>query len=221
MEGVGEDDDGVAGFDEITLAEEGESRADVGFGITFFEGHLDGLNAAGESEDATDVQVRGEGEDGGEFGALVGEEVGHDAPESESDEFGTGNGVGEDDGGFGGFVFVGFEGGVGGKTAGGVALLDAAGDGIEDFDAFVGVLADAGFAAEHDAVDLFDDGVKDVGDFGPGRDGILDHAFEHLGGDDDFSTVVGASFNDVALDDGEVFNGAFAAEVAAGDHDAA
>ena len=48
MEGVGEDDDGVAGFDEITLAEDGESGADVGFGITLFEGHLDGLNAAGE-----------------------------------------------------------------------------------------------------------------------------------------------------------------------------
>lgn len=48
VEGVGEDDDGVAGFDEITLAEDGESGADVGFGITLFEGHLDGLNAAGE-----------------------------------------------------------------------------------------------------------------------------------------------------------------------------
>jgi hypothetical protein len=72
VEGVGEDDDRVAGFDEITLAEEGESRADIGFGITFFEGHLDGLNAAGEGEDTTDVQVRGESEDGRELGALVG-----------------------------------------------------------------------------------------------------------------------------------------------------
>ncbi len=150
----------------------------------------------------------------------MGEKVGHDPAQGEGDEFGVGDGVGKYDGGFGCFVFVGFEWSVGSEAARGVALLDATGNGIEDFDAFVGVLADACLAGKHDAVDLLDDGVEDVGDFGPGGDWIFDHAFEHLGGDDDFSTVVGASFNNVALDDGEVFNGAFATEVAAGDHDA-
>ena len=147
--------------------------------------------------------------------------MGHDAAQGKGDELGAGDGVGKNDGGFGRFVFVGFKRGIGGEAARGVALLDATGNGIEDFDAFVGVLADACLARKHDAVDLLNDGVEDIGDFGPGRDGILDHAFEHLGSDDDFSTVVGASFNDVALDDGEVFNGAFATEVSAGDHDAA
>lgn len=48
VEGVGEDDDGVARLDKVALAEDGEGGADVGFGVTFFEGHLDGLDAASE-----------------------------------------------------------------------------------------------------------------------------------------------------------------------------
>jgi hypothetical protein len=32
--------------------------------------------------------------------------------------------------------------------------------------------------------------------------------------------VVGAAFDDVALDDGQILDGALAAEIAAGDHDA-
>jgi len=64
------------------------------------------------------------------------------------------------------------------------AEFDALGDAVEDFDAFQGVFADGGFAAEHDGVGLLEDGVGDIGDFGAVGMG-LDHAFEHVGGDDD------------------------------------
>ncbi len=220
MQGVGEDDDGIAGPDEAALAQEGEGGADIGLRIVFLKGHLNGLHTAGQRENAADVQVRGEGEDGRELGPLVGEQVGHDTAQGESDQLGTGDGVGEHDGGFGGFMLVRFQRGIGGKAAGGIAGLNAAGHGVQHLHAFVRVTPDAGLAAEHDAVHLLDDSVEDVGDFGAGGHGVFDHALQHLGGDDDLAAVVGAALDDVALNDGEILHGQLGAEVAAGDHDA-
>ena len=103
---------------------------------------------------------------------------------------------------------------------GAAAALDAGGDAVEDLDAFQRVFADGGFAAEHDGVGLLENGVGDVGDFGAGGHGGFDHAFEHVGGDDDRSADAQAGFDDAPLDDGQFFVGDFDAQIAARDHDA-
>lgn len=95
--------------------------------------------------------------------------------------------------------------------------FDDAGHGFDGFD---GVFADAGFAGEHDGVGAVDDGVGDVGCFGSGGAGVVDHRVEHLGGDDDGFGVALGEFDGSLLDDGDLFEGHFDAEVAAGDHDA-
>lgn len=95
--------------------------------------------------------------------------------------------------------------------------FDDAGHGEDGFD---GVFADAGFAGEHDGVGSVDDGVGDVGCFGAGGPGVVDHRVEHLGGDDDGLGVALGEFDGSLLDDGDLFEGHFDAEVAAGDHDA-
>ena len=94
------------------------------------------------------------------------------------------------------------------------------GDAVENLDAFQRVFADGGFAAEHDGVGLFVDRVGDIGDFGPGGHGGFDHAFEHVGGDDDGFADAEAGFDDAPLDDGQFLVGDFDAEIAARDHDA-
>lgn len=95
--------------------------------------------------------------------------------------------------------------------------FDDAGHGADGFD---GVFADAGFAGEHDGVGAVDDGVGDVGGFCAGGAGVVDHRVEHLGGDDDGFGVALGEFDGALLDDGDLFEGHFDAEVAAGDHDA-
>lgn len=95
--------------------------------------------------------------------------------------------------------------------------FDDAGHGADGFD---GVFADAGFAGEHDGVGAVDDGVGDVGGFGAGGPGVVDHRVEHLGGDDDGLGVALGELDGSLLDDRDLFQGHFDAEVAAGDHDA-
>ncbi|CAM5311218.1 hypothetical protein SHIRM173S_11288 [Streptomyces hirsutus] len=82
------------------------------------------------------------------------------------------------------------------------------------------MFADAGFAGEHDGVGAVDDGVGDVGGFGAGGASVADHRVEHLSGDDDRFGVAFGEFDGALLNDGDLFEWHFDAEVSAGDHDA-
>ncbi len=83
-----------------------------------------------------------------------------------------------------------------------------------------GEFSDGGFAAEHDGVGAVEDGVGDVADLGAGGACLLDHGLEHLSGDDDgFSGRLTAA-DKLFLDDGDLGDVHFDAEVAAGDHEA-
>ena len=104
--------------------------------------------------------------------------------------------------------------------AGVTAALDAAGDAVEDLDALHRVFAHGGLAGEHDGVGLLEDRVGHVRDLGAGGHGILDHALEHVRGDDDGLADAEAEFDGLALDDGQLLVRALDAEVAARDHDA-
>src|SRR6185295_7807524 len=101
---------------------------------------------------------------------------------------------------------------------GAAAAFDAGGDLIEDLDALEGIFADGGFTAQHDCIRLLEDGVGDVGDLGAGGHGRLDHAFQHVGGDDDRTADTQTGFDDAALDDGQFLVGDLDAEIAARDH---
>lgn len=103
--------------------------------------------------------------------------------------------------------------------ANGARAFDTPGDTIKNLEAGAGVGAGGGFARKHDGIGAFKDGVGDISDFGAGGQGLGDHAFEHMGGDDDGFHGGDALFDDTALDDGELLVGAFNAEIAAGDHD--
>ena len=99
-------------------------------------------------------------------------------------------------------------------------LLGGLDDAAIVLDRLDGVLADAGLAGEHHGVGAVDDGVGDVGGLGAGGAGVVDHRVEHLGGDDDRLGVALGQFDGALLDDRDLFEGHFDAEVAAGDHDA-
>lgn len=189
--------------------------------IPLLKWHDKGMHATGGDECAGDVQMGRESEDRRMLRALVGQQMGHDATQREDEQFGACDAVGQSDGGFDGLVLVGLERGIAGEAPGRVFVFNAAYDGVEHLDALLRVASDARFSTEHDAVHLLDDRVEDIGHFGARRHGVFDHAFEHLRGHDDFASVVGAAFDDLALDDWQVFDGALAAEVAARDHDAA
>src|SRR5690606_34618451 len=83
-----------------------------------------------------------------------------------------------------------------------------------------GVLSDAGLAGEHDCVRAVEDGVSHVRSLSPRGARVVDHAFEHLRGDDDRFGFVPAPFNGAFLHHGHIFEGEFDTEAAAGDHDA-
>ena len=100
------------------------------------------------------------------------------------------------------------------------AALDAARDAIKHFDAFQRILPDGRLAAEHDRVRLLEHGVRDVGDLGARGQWVLDHAFEHVRGDNDGASDVETRLDDAALDDGQLFVGTFDSEIAACHHDA-
>ena len=84
--------------------------------------------------------------------------------------------------------------------------------------AFHRVFTDGGFAGEHHAVGLFVDGIGDVGDLGTGGDGLSDHRFQHVGGDDHGLAVGDAGLDSAALDDGKLLEGALDTEIPSGDH---
>ena len=101
----------------------------------------------------------------------------------------------------------------------GAGAFDPAGDTVENLETGAGVLAGCGFARKHDRIGALEDGIGHVGDFRAGGKGVGDHAFEHVGGDDDRFHGGDALFENPALDDGQLLVGAFDAEIPAGDHD--
>src|SRR5439155_2744894 len=99
------------------------------------------------------------------------------------------------------------------------AALDAARDAVENLDAFQWIFAHGSFAAEHDGVGLLEDGVGHVGDLRAGWHGAFNHALEHMRRDNDRPAGAQAGFDNLALDDGQLFVGQFDAQIAARDHD--
>ncbi len=77
----------------------------------------------------------------------------------------------------------------------------------------------SGFAREHDGVGTVEDGVGDVADFGAGGAALLDHGFEHFGGDDDGSRALDGFVDHHLLQDGDACRADLDAEVSASDHD--
>lgn len=216
-EDVADDDDLVAEGEQAAVAEQLFGAADGDFGVAA-EIEDEGIDTAQQVELVGQPGGVGEGKDGGVRGTQPTGVLRHVTVAGEDENAFGAKFVGHDDGAADDFLsFVG-QIGVGG-VVGTAAAFDAHGDAVHDFDAFERVFADGRFAAEHDRVGLLEDGIGDVGDFGAGGQGILDHAFEHVGGDDDGFAEADAVFDDATLDDGQFFVGDFNAEVAAGDHD--
>ena len=99
------------------------------------------------------------------------------------------------------------------------AAFDARRDLVEYLDALERIFADGRLAAQHDGVGLLENGVGHVRDFRARRHGRLDHAFEHVRGDDDRAADAQARLHDAALHDGQFLVGDFDAQVAARHHD--
>ena len=215
--GVADDDEFVAGVDEMACAQQF-----FGLGDGLIGGRVEGEGERGGAPIEGEVPGDGfrwsDGEDGGVIGAEAGDVIGHDAASGEDEEFCAGQRVGEGDGGADGFLAFVFEEGVIGEASAATAF-DASCDAVEGFDAFDGVFSGGGFAGEHDGVGLFEDGVGDIGDFGASGDRVDDHRLEEMSGDDDWASAFDAAFDDASLDDREILHGAFDAEVAASDHD--
>lgn len=197
---VGDDDEFVALFHVAGFLEFVDREAD-GFVGVGGEGEEEAFDGAEDAELAEDFDAWGEGENRRARRTQGGEAAGHEAEAGEGEDVRVGNLVGHDDGGAQDLhLFLGKDGGL--VVVVGDLVFDAAGDFVEDADAFDGVFADGGFAGEHDAVGLFEDGVGDVGDFGASRHGRADHRFEHVGRDDDGFAVGEAGVDGGALDDG-------------------
>src|SRR5690348_14175442 len=98
------------------------------------------------------------------------------------------------------------------------AALDAERDAVENLDATQGMLADGGFAAEHDGIRLLINRVGDIRDFGARGHGRFNHAFQHVRRDDDRFALAQAGFDDAALDDGQFLVRNFDPQIAARDH---
>ena len=96
-------------------------------------------------------------------------------------------------------------------------------DGLDDAghrsNRFHDVLAHGGLAGQHDRVGAVEHGVRDVGCFGSGGTGVLDHRFEHLGRDDDRLGVGARNLNGTLLHQGHLFERQLHAEITAGNHD--
>ena len=191
---------------------------DDGFTFGTIEGEAASTDAVVKSELAGERGSESEGVDGGDTGAQGGGDAGHSSSTGkEEDALGTELvrevNAGGDDAvclAFGmNFFFV----------ADGAGAFDSAGHAVENFKAGTGIFSGGGFSGEHDGISSFKDRVSDVGDFGTGGKGIRDHAFEHMGGDDDRLHGGDALFDDSALDDGKFLVGAFDAEIASSDHD--
>ena len=89
-----------------------------------------------------------------------------------------------------------------------------------DLHGFYGVVAHRDFVGEEDGIAAVQHGVMDVGDFGAGGRGRVDHGTQHLGGYGGyFAQFVGATHH-FFLNAGNFLHRHFHAQVAAGHHDA-
>ena len=144
--------------------------------------------------------------------------VGHLAGAGENDELRVLDRVGKHHGGADGFLTLRGEDGVI-RIARAAAQGDAPRHTVEDFHAIDRIFSLRRLAAEHHGIGLLEDGVRHIGDFRAGGNGVRDHALEHVGGDDDGTAKLDALLDDAALDDREFLHLAFDAEIAPGDHD--
>ena len=191
---------------------------DDGFTFGTIEGEAASTNAVVKCELAGERGSESEGVDGGDAGA----QCGGDACQSsctgkEEDALGT-ELVGEVNAGGDDAVCLAFRMNFF-FVADRARAFDSAGHAVENFKAGAGIFSGSGFSGEHDGIGPLKNGVSHVGDFGPGGKGIRDHAFEHMGGDDDRLHRGDALFDDSALDDGKFLVRAFDAEIASGHHD--
>ena len=144
---------------------------------------------------------------------------GHIAPDGEDDHRVGLEFVGQDDGALGHFLARAGQFRLFVKIRA-AAPLDALRNPVEDLDAFHRIFADRGLAAKHDRVGLFEHGVGHVGDFRARRHGAVNHAFEHVRGDDHRFADAQTGLHDLALNDGQFLVRHFDAKVATRDHDA-
>lgn len=181
LQGIGDHDHGGADRDIAFLAKGFDSfrDGDAGNGV---EVDFERTDTSGEDEEAADLLVGGEGEDGDARTQERGV-VGGRATAGENGQAGVGEGIGELDGRAKSFLFFVELAGIA-SVAEASRALDAPGDAVKDFDALHGVFADRSFPGYHESIGFFEDGIGDVGDLGPSGGGVGDHGFEEVGGDD-------------------------------------
>ena len=191
---------------------------DDGFTFGTIEGEAASTDTVVEGQLASESGGEGESVDGGDTGAEGGGDASHSSRAGKEEDalgaelVGKVNAGGDDSVRLAfrmNFFFV----------ADRARAFDSASHAVENFKAGTGIFSGGGFSGEHDGIGPLKNCVSDVGDFGPGGKGIRDHAFEHMGGDDDRLHRGDALFDDSALDDGKFLVGAFDAEIASGHHD--
>ena len=213
-----DDDEGGVGMNEAFEEKFSDSLLDDIFAFGPIERKAAGTHAVVEGKLASEGGSEGEGVDGRDAGAEGGGDAGHASRAGEEKDSLGSELVGEMD--------------AGGDDAIGLAFgmnlflisdragsFDAAGDAIEHFETGAGVLSGGGFARKHNGISPFENGVGDVGNLRSSGQGLGDHAFEHVRGDDDGLHGGDALFDDATLNDGELLVRAFHAQISTGDHD--
>ena len=104
-------------------------------------------------------------------------------------------------------------------VTGAAAALDPQRDSIQNAHTFHRIIADAGFAAQHDGIGLLEDRVGHIGNFRAGRQGIVDHRFQHVRRDDHRLSQPRAKLHNFSLNDRQLLDRAFDPEIAARHHD--
>mmetsp|Transcript_5057 Transcript_5057/g.10206 ORF Transcript_5057/g.10206 Transcript_5057/m.10206 type:complete len:238 (-) Transcript_5057:974-1687(-) len=144
------------------------------------------------------------------------------SPQSEADDGLRVNGVGDLTGG----RDHGVRGGLFEAEGGGIYVVSVVSVGLYAiYDAllhgygFFGVLSCRALGAEHDGVRPVVNCRGHVGGLRPGGSGVVDHALEHLRGDDDRLAHLSASVDDSFLQKGDVLGGTLHAEITSRDHD--
>src|SRR6266498_1490439 len=215
----GTDDDHRVALVQHALCDEGlQGRFDGSFRIRVVEGSDHRRDAPIQGQRIRDAPVFTDGIDRGVARSHPTGVAGHVAPDGENDD-GVGlQFVGHDHGALDHFLARGGQFRVFVKIRA-AAAFDALRNALEDFDAFHRIFSDGRFAAEHDRVGLLENGVGHVGDLGARGHGTFDHAFEHVGGDDDRPTDAQTDLHNLALNDGQFLVGNLHAQVAASHHD--
>jgi len=82
-----------------------------------------------------------------------------------------------------------------------------------------GVTSQGCLAGQHDRVGAVENGVGDVGRFRPGGPGLVGHALQHLGGDDDRNACPTTTADDLFLKHADPLDIHLDTQIAASDHD--